>query len=70
MVQALAGSLAGVGGALLLARLMSKMLFGVRPDDPLTFGHGVRRFRLDGRRASNRWSHHARSDCPLIAPAR
>jgi predicted permease len=38
MVQALAGSLAGVGGALLLVRLMSKMLYGVRPDDPLTFG--------------------------------
>jgi putative ABC transport system permease protein len=38
MVQALAGSLVGVGGALLLARLMSRMLYGVRPNDPLTFG--------------------------------
>lgn len=38
MVQALAGSLAGVGGALLLGRLMSRMLYGVRPNDPLTFG--------------------------------
>jgi putative ABC transport system permease protein len=38
MTQALAGSLAGVGGSLLLARLMSKMLYAVRPDDPLTFG--------------------------------
>jgi putative ABC transport system permease protein len=38
MAQALAGSLAGVGGSLLLARLMSKMLYATRPDDPLTFG--------------------------------
>jgi predicted permease len=38
MVQALAGSLVGVGGALLLARLMARMLYGVRPEDPLTFG--------------------------------
>jgi putative ABC transport system permease protein len=38
MVQALAGSLAGGAGALLLARLMSRMLYGVRPNDPLTFG--------------------------------
>ena len=38
MVQALAGSLAGVGGALLLGRLMSRMLYGVRPHDPVTFG--------------------------------
>ncbi len=38
MVQALAGSAVGVGGSLLLARLMSRMLYGVRPDDPVTFG--------------------------------
>jgi putative ABC transport system permease protein len=38
MIQAVAGSAVGIGGALLLARLMSKMLYGVRPDDPLTFG--------------------------------
>jgi ABC-type antimicrobial peptide transport system permease subunit len=38
MTQALAGSAAGVGGALFLSRLMSRMLYGVRPDDPLTFG--------------------------------
>jgi predicted permease len=38
MAQALTGSLAGAGGALLLARLMGRMLFGVRPNDPLTFG--------------------------------
>jgi putative ABC transport system permease protein len=37
MLQALAGSLVGVGGALLQARLMLRMLYGVRPDDPLTF---------------------------------
>jgi putative ABC transport system permease protein len=38
MVQALAGSLAGVVSALLLARFLARMLYGVRPDDPLTFG--------------------------------
>ena len=38
MAPAVAGSVAGIGGALLLARLMSKMLYGVRPDDPLVFG--------------------------------
>jgi putative ABC transport system permease protein len=38
MVQALAGSLVGVGGALFLGRLMARMLYGVRPNDPLTFG--------------------------------
>jgi putative ABC transport system permease protein len=38
MLQALAGSAVGIAGALLLSRLMTKMLYGVRPDDPLTFG--------------------------------
>ena len=38
MAQALAGSLVGIAGALLLARLMARMLYGVRPNDPLTFG--------------------------------
>jgi putative ABC transport system permease protein len=38
MLQALAGSLVGIGGSLLLARLMSGMLYGVRPDDLPTFG--------------------------------
>jgi putative ABC transport system permease protein len=38
IVQALTGSLVGVAGALLLARLMAKMLYGVRPNDPVTFG--------------------------------
>jgi len=37
MMQALAGSAVGVTGALLLTRLMSGMLYRVRPDDPLTF---------------------------------
>ena len=36
--QALAGTIAGCAGALLLSRLMVKMLYGVRPTDPLTFG--------------------------------
>jgi len=37
MMQALAGSAVGVGAALVLTRLMSRMLYGVRPADPLTF---------------------------------
>jgi predicted permease len=37
MVQALAGTAAGVTGALLLSRLMAGMLYGVRPTDPVTF---------------------------------
>jgi predicted permease len=37
MVQALAGTAAGVAGALLLSRLMAGMLYGVRPTDPATF---------------------------------
>jgi putative ABC transport system permease protein len=38
MQQALAGAGAGVGSALLLSQLMVKMLYGVRPSDPVTFG--------------------------------
>jgi putative ABC transport system permease protein len=37
MMQAAAGATVGIAGALLLARLMTKMLYGVRPSDPLTF---------------------------------
>jgi putative ABC transport system permease protein len=32
-----AGCVAGLAGALLLSRLMSKLLFGVQPTDPATF---------------------------------
>lgn len=35
--QAIAGTAAGCAGALLLSGLMSKMIYGVRPSDPLTF---------------------------------
>jgi predicted permease len=35
---ALAGSVAGIAGALLLSRLMAKLLYGVQPTDPETFG--------------------------------
>ena len=38
MAQALAGAATGLAGALLLSRLMAKMLYGVRPTDPVTFG--------------------------------
>ncbi len=38
MLQALAGTAAGIAGALLLSQLMAKMLYGVRPTDPVTFG--------------------------------
>jgi len=37
MALALAGSLAGMVGALLLSRLMTNMLYGVRPTDPFIF---------------------------------
>jgi len=37
MVLALVGSAAGIAGALLLSRLMVKVLYGVRPIDPITF---------------------------------
>jgi putative ABC transport system permease protein len=37
MKLAVAGSVAGIAGALLLARLMTKLLYGVRPTDPTTF---------------------------------
>ena len=37
MTLALAGSAAGLVGALLLSRLMTNMLYGVRPNDPLIF---------------------------------
>jgi predicted permease len=34
---AFSGSVAGIAGALLLSRLMAKLLYGVQPTDPLTF---------------------------------
>jgi putative ABC transport system permease protein len=37
MVLVLAGSAAGMVGALLLSRLMTDMLYGVRPNDPFIF---------------------------------
>jgi len=37
MLLALSGSLAGLIAALLLSRLMAKLLYGVKPTDPLTF---------------------------------
>ena len=36
MALALAGSLAGIAGGLILSRLMAALLYGVRPTDPLT----------------------------------
>jgi predicted permease len=37
MVLALVGSAAGIAGAVLLSRLMVKVLYGIRPIDPITF---------------------------------
>jgi ABC-type antimicrobial peptide transport system permease subunit len=37
MWLALVGSVTGIAGALLLSRLMAKLLFGVKPTDPGTF---------------------------------
>jgi putative ABC transport system permease protein len=39
--NAFAGSVLGLIGALVLSRLMSKLLFGVRPTDPLTYAGAV-----------------------------
>jgi len=38
---ACAGIVAGVGGALLLTRLVKSMLFGIQPYDPATMAGGV-----------------------------
>src|SRR6516164_8523229 len=37
MWLAVAGSMAGLAGALLLSRLMAGLLYGVKPTDPVTF---------------------------------
>jgi putative ABC transport system permease protein len=37
MTLALVGTAVGLGGALLVTRLMSSLLYGVRPTDPVTF---------------------------------
>ena len=37
MILAIAGSAAGLAGALGLSRLMTKLLYGVKPTDPTTF---------------------------------
>lgn len=37
VVQVLAGTIAGMAGAMLLSKLMTQLLFGVKPTDPLTF---------------------------------
>jgi predicted permease len=37
MAQAFVGTVVGVAGAVLLSKLMAKMLYSVRPTDPLTF---------------------------------
>ncbi len=37
MVQALAGTATGIAASLLLSKLMTKMLYGVQPTDPVTF---------------------------------
>lgn len=36
MALALAGSVTGIAGGLILSRLMATLLYGVRPSDPLT----------------------------------
>ncbi len=38
MALALVGSAVGIAGALVLSRLMTKLLYGVLPNDPITFG--------------------------------
>jgi putative ABC transport system permease protein len=38
MLQALVGTVAGIAGALLLSQLIAKLLYGVKPADPVTCG--------------------------------
>jgi putative ABC transport system permease protein len=38
MIRVAIGSAIGLGGALALTRLMSNLLYGVQPTDPITFG--------------------------------
>ncbi len=38
IMQAVAGTAVGIAGAVLLAKLMTNMLYGIQPTDPLTFG--------------------------------
>ena len=38
MLQALTGTVAGIAGALLLSRFIVKILYGMHPADPVTFG--------------------------------
>jgi predicted permease len=52
MKQALAGVVAGIAGALLLSQLMHKMLYSVRPSDPVTFGTVIVLLALAGLLAS------------------
>jgi ABC-type antimicrobial peptide transport system permease subunit len=37
MVLAVAGAAVGIAGALVLSRLMTSLLYGVAPTDPITF---------------------------------
>jgi len=37
MIQALAGTAVGLGGAVLLSEFMGRLVFGVKPTDPLTY---------------------------------
>ena len=38
MSLAISGTVVGLGGALVVARALAGLLYGVRPTDPLTFG--------------------------------
>ena len=67
MLQALAGSAAGIAGALLLSQLMAKMLYGVRPSDPLTFAAAGTVLGLAGALASGVPANRATRIDPMAA---
>ena len=67
MAQALAGTVFGMGGALVLSSFMSKMLYGVRPTDPVTFGGVVLVLSLVAMLAISVPAHKATSIEPTLA---
>ena len=72
LLLALAGAVIGTGAAMAVTRLMSAMLYNVRPYDPATFAEGcillvlvalvACRYPPGGRCASTPWSRCATSD--------
>jgi ABC-type lipoprotein release transport system permease subunit len=67
MLQALTGATPGLAGAVLLSKLMSKMLYGVQPTDPLTFGAVTNILALASVVATSVPAHKASQIEPMVA---